>query len=206
MSVPGLAPRPIRRILYWLGSTSFWLAGHILWRLKVTGTWHIPKTGPVIVAGNHISFYDPPMIGASIPRPAYFFAKQQLFEIPVFGWCIRQVNAFPVRREERDVSALKTAQRLLESGEVLVLFPEGTRSRTGRLGKAKAGVGMLAAKTGAVVIPTYIHNSDKMKQFRKLEIHFGFPLKYEGHEDYQQFSNVILEKIRQMQEEVLRVA
>jgi len=203
---PGLAPRPLRRVLYIVGRALFLSAGSLIWRLKILGACHIPMKGAVIIASNHLSLFDPPLVGASLPRPAYFFAKQQLFEIPVLGWLIRQVNAFPVRREERDISAFKTAQRLLLSGEALVLFPEGTRSRDGRIGSAKPGVGMLAAKTGASVVPTYVHNTHRMNRFKKVEVHFGRPLRFEGHRDYQHFADVILDEIRRMQKEVEHVS
>lgn len=206
MSTASLAPRWVRRCLYWIGRTSFLVAGRLVWRLEVSGAERIPREGAAIIACNHISFLDPPMVGASLPRPVHFIAKQQLFEIPLLGWLILQVNAFPVRREERDVSAFKTAQRLLESGESVVLFPEGTRSRTGEIGHAKPGVGMLAYTTGALVIPTYVHNTNEMKRFKKIRVCFGAPMRFEGHRDYQHFSDAVLDEIRRMRREVQHVS
>jgi 1-acyl-sn-glycerol-3-phosphate acyltransferase len=201
-----LAPAWIRRCLYAMGQTLSYLAGRFLWRLTVEGSERVPHQGAVIIACNHLSLADPPLVGASISRPVHFIAKQQLFEIPLFGWLIRQVNAFPVRREERDVSAFKTAQRILESGQIVVLFPEGTRSRTGKIGRAKPGVGMLASKTKAVVIPTCLDNTQHMKKFKKIRIRFGWPMRFDGQLDYQQFSDAILNEVRKMQEEMHRVA
>jgi 1-acyl-sn-glycerol-3-phosphate acyltransferase len=206
VSAARLAPRWVRRCLYWLGRMSFLAAGRLVWRLKVSGADRVPLRGGAIIACNHISLLDPPMVGASISRPVHFIAKQQLFEIPVLGWLISQVNAFPVRREERDVSAFKTARRLLKSGEAVVLFPEGTRSRTGKIGKAKPGVGMLASRTGALVIPTYVHNTNEMRRFKRIRVCFGAPMRFEGHRDYQHFSDAVLDAIRRMQEEVQRVS
>ena len=206
VSGPGLAPRPIRRILYALGRGLFLFLGFLFWRIKVLGSRNIPQKGAVIIASNHISFFDPPFVGISVPRTVHFIAKQQLFEVPILGWLIRQVNAIPVRREEHDVSVFKTAQRLLESGEAIVMFPEGTRSRTGHIGKAKPGVGMLAAKTGACVVPAYVHNTDQINRFKKVEVHFAPPLQFEGHRDYQHFADAVLEEVRRMQKEVERVS
>jgi len=149
---------------------------------------------------------DPPIVGSAIVRPVHYIAKQQLFEIPILGWLIRQVNAFPVRREEHDVTAFKTAQRLLRSGEGVVLFPEGTRSRSGKLGRAKAGVGMLAAKTKAWVIPTYLHNTWNLWKFKKIVICFGRPFRFDEGSNYEQFSNQILDEIKKIQKEVGHVS
>lgn len=201
MRQESFAPEWIRRCLYALGKNLFYYSGRLIWRLDVKGSERIPAKGPAIIACNHISFADPPIVGASIFRPMHFIAKQQLFEVPILGWLIRQVNAFPVRREERDVSAFKAAQRLLESGEAVLLFPEGTRSRSGKLGKAKPGVGMLAAKTGAPVVPACVHNTPNMKRFKKLSVRFGEPLSYDPRLDYQQFSDAVLARILKMQEE-----
>ena len=201
-SRPPLAPVWARRCLYSLGRSFFYVAGRLVWRMSVKGRENIPRQGGVIITCNHMSLADPPLVGASAPRPVHFIAKQQLFEIPVLGWLILQVNAFPIRREERDVSAFKTAQRLLEAGEAVVLFPEGTRSRSGSMGRAKAGVGMLAAKSGAVVVPTCVHNTQHMNKFKKISVHFGHPMKYDGHMDYQRFSDAVLEEIRRMWEKI----
>ncbi len=137
--------RPIAAALmrWWLG-------------LQVRGAEHVPAAGAVLVVSNHQSVLDPPLIGASTSRTLHFMAKVELFGIPGFGWLIRNLNAHPVRREGSDPKALKTAARLLEEGEALLAFPEGTRSRDGSLGEGKPGIGMLAVLTEAPVVPTYV--------------------------------------------------
>jgi 1-acyl-sn-glycerol-3-phosphate acyltransferase len=172
----------------------------IFWRMRIIGRDNVPMQGAVILAANHVSLADPPILGSAFPRPINFMAKQELFEIPFLGWLIRQVNAFPVKREEHDIGAFKTAQRLLKSQQVLILFPEGHRSRTGELGAAKSGVGMLAAKSGCGVVPCYVHNSGRLLKFRKLCVHFDkviYPLE---NQTYQEFSEEVMNKIRQLKE------
>jgi len=124
--------------------------------LRVRGAEHIPSSGPALIVSNHQSLLDPPAIGGAARRQIYFLAKAELFRIPLFGRLIRAVHARPVRREGSDPRALRTATLLLEEGKALLIFPEGTRSLDGRLGEAKAGVGMLAVKSGAPVVPAYV--------------------------------------------------
>ena len=124
--------------------------------LRVRGAEHIPSSGPALIVSNHQSILDPPVIGGAVRRQIYFLAKAELFRIPLFGWLFRTLHARPVRREGSDPRALRTAALLLEEGKALLIFPEGTRSPDGRLGEAKAGVGMLAVKSGAPVVPAYV--------------------------------------------------
>jgi 1-acyl-sn-glycerol-3-phosphate acyltransferase len=174
-------------------------------RRRVYGSENIPKAGAVIFASNHISNADPPLVGSSIPRTIHFMAKEELFKIPVLGWFISQTNAFPIRRWERDVSAFKTAQRILSMGEALILFPEGTRQRHGRFGKPKPGVGMLAQKSGAVVVPVYVHNSDKLLSFQPLLVCFGKPMAAEGETDYGAFAHRVMDAIKDLKDQYARV-
>jgi len=124
--------------------------------LRVKGAEHIPSSGPALIVSNHQSILDPPVIGGAARRQIYFLAKAELFRIPLFGWVFRALHARPVRREGADPRALRTAALLLEEGKALLVFPEGTRSLDGRLGEGKAGVGMLAVRSGAPVVPAYI--------------------------------------------------
>src|SRR3989338_3536248 len=115
-------------ILYFLGKHFTGLLFDLLWRRRVRGREHIPSPGQaVIFAANHRSLADPNLVGSAIPYPVHYFAKEELFRILLLGWYIRRVNAFPVSRTETDIGAVKTAQRILEAGEGLVLFPEGGR-------------------------------------------------------------------------------
>jgi 1-acyl-sn-glycerol-3-phosphate acyltransferase len=157
----------------------------LLFRLEPRGREHIPATGAVLLVSNHSSVLDPPLIGAVCPRPLTFMAKAELFRIPMFGRLIRALNARPVRREGSDARALKDALRLLEDGRALLVFPEGTRGPEGALREPKAGVGMLAALSGAPVVPVYVSGSGQalprgaaMVRPAKVVVRFGEPLRF----------------------------
>lgn len=137
-----------RWLLRWLQSP----AGGVV----SVGLERFPESGPVILAVNHVSFLDPIMAGLSCVRPLHFMARASLFDTPVFGQLIGRVNAFPVEREGDPRAALRACGEHLDNGEVVLMFPEGTRSRTGRLGEIKGGVGLLASRHRAAVLPLYL--------------------------------------------------
>lgn len=131
----------------------------LLFRLEARGTEHVPATGPVLLVANHSSVLDPPLVGGMTPRRLTFLAKAELFGIPGFGWLIRRLGAQPLRREGADPSALRTAQRVLQDGGALLVFPEGTRGEEGVLREAKPGAALLAMQTGVPVVPVYVRGS-----------------------------------------------
>ena len=145
---------------------------------EVHGREHVPKTGAVIVASNHISFWDPLLVGTAAMREQHFLAKEELFRGPL-GWLIRAYNAIPIRRGTADLTGLAKARDVLRAGRSLILFPEGTRSRGGELRPARPGLGVLAVSTDALVVPTCILGSDRSGKwlFRqaKLRVDFGPP-------------------------------
>ncbi len=190
-------------LLYSVGKNLQAMAFKLLWRRKVQGLENVPPFGtPVIFAGNHRSLTDPSNVGSSLPYPIFYFAKEELFRVPLLGWYIRRVNSFPVRRTENDIGAFKTAVHVLEHGGGLMLFPEGGRRLDpSQQWKAKAGVGMLACKTGARVIPVGIKNADRLRRFASLEVIFGkpiFPPKTESHEDYQRLADEVMARIKEL--------
>lgn len=191
---------PLGRALYALGYVFFLALYKTVWRVRVAGRENVPREGGLIIAANHASWGDPPLVGCTMPRVIHFLAKQELFEVPGFGWLIRQVNAVPIKRVERDVGAFRTAQRILARGGVLIVFPEGTRQRAGGLGRPKAGVGMLAAKTGRPVVPVYIHDTHHLLSFRRIHVYYGAPMTANGDADYQEFSNKVMAAIAAMRE------
>ncbi len=153
----------------------------LLFRLKASGRDNLPAGG-CVVACNHISLLDPPVIGCSLPiaRRVHFMAKDELFKIPVFGWFITRMGAFPVRRGMSDRSAIREAIRLLKSGETVGMFPEGTRSKTGQLGIPQPGMAMLAVKAGVPVVPAAIIGTNKLFRdgclFPPITVKFGRPI------------------------------
>jgi 1-acyl-sn-glycerol-3-phosphate acyltransferase len=145
-----------------------------VWRLHAVGTEHVPRTGPLIVARNHISFFDPPSLGVALPRPLYYMAKQELFDIPLFGPTIRATNAFPVDRSRGDIGAIKRTVEMLRAGHAVAIFPEGGRNKDGQA-KVRPGVALLAALSGAPVVPAYIDGTQGVRQFRPITVVFGEP-------------------------------
>lgn len=159
----------------------------LLFRIEARGTGHIPRSGPVLIAANHLSVLDPPIVGAAAPRPLHFLAKAELFSIPLFGRLLARVNARPVKREGADPTALRTALRVLEAGQALLVFPEGTRGQEGTLKEGKAGAGMLALLSGAPVVPAYIEGTGRvlprgrwLPRLGKVRVSFGPPLAFAG--------------------------
>lgn len=152
------------------------------------------------MAANHASLADPPLVGSSLHRPVYFMAKEELFRVPILGFLIKRVNAFPIRRKEGDVGAFRTAQEILNSGGALTVFPEGRRQRNGRMGRPRAGVALLAAKTGAPVVPVYVHNTNKLFHFPRLTVLFGSPLRIGENENHETFAHRIMEQIGKLKE------
>ena len=136
-------------------------------RVRIEGALdEIPSSGPVILAANHISNADPVILGAwltkSLGRRIHWLGKKELFEWPVIGWVARNGGIHPVDRAAADVDALRTAQRVLVEGQVLMIFPEGTRSPTGELQPPKDGLAMLALRTDAPIVPIGISNTDRV--------------------------------------------
>ncbi len=132
---------------------------------EVKGREHVPRTGGLVVASNHVSFWDPPLIGAVLPREVHYLAKEELFSTPVFGWLIRSYNAIPIRRGRVDLSGMARAIEVLRRGEVMLMFPEGSRMRDGELHPARPGVGMMAVNADVPVVPCYVSGSSRPRQW-----------------------------------------
>jgi 1-acyl-sn-glycerol-3-phosphate acyltransferase len=152
-----------------------------LYKIEVIGKENIPTTGGVLICSNHIDNLDPPLVGISSPRPIHFMAKEELFRLPILKSLLPSIQAFPVRRGMSDKQALRTGLQLLKDGKVLGLFPEGTRSRTGELGKGLAGAGFFALRTEAHVVPCAIIGP--YKPFKKLKVVFGKPVDFQEIKD-----------------------
>jgi 1-acyl-sn-glycerol-3-phosphate acyltransferase len=124
--------------------------------LRFTGIEHIPAAGPLIIAPSHVTYADPVLVSIPVRRPVYYMAWDVLFQIPVFSWMIRRLRAFPVDIESADPRATREAVRLLDAGEVVMIFPEGSRSLDGRLQRFKLGAFRLACSRGVPILPVTI--------------------------------------------------
>lgn len=146
----------------------------------------VPRTGPLILAANHTSYGDPPMIGGAVPRPICYLARESLFQIPVFTSLIRTLNAVPIDRDGVSPAGLRTVLDLLDHGRAVLLFPEGTRSLDGSILPAKTGVGLTVMKSGAPVVPVRVFGLHELWGRRKIlprpghiAIKFGMPLRFD---------------------------
>jgi 1-acyl-sn-glycerol-3-phosphate acyltransferase len=137
-------------------------------RWHVEGRENVPRKGPLIVVSNHLNNIDPPLLGASVPRTVLFMAKQELFEPRWVRAIVEGYGAFPVRRGQIDRKSLRQALDKLKRGEVVGVFPEGSRSRDRKLQLPQPGAALLAIHSGAPVLPVGIAGSDQMKGFRSI--------------------------------------
>ena len=124
--------------------------------LRLTGTEHIPRLGPVVIVPNHQTYADPVLVTIPVRRPIYYMAWNRLFDIRGLNWMIRRLRAFPVQIESRDPRATREAVRLLQAGEAVMIFPEGSRSLDGRVGRFKPGAFRLAVSLGVPILPVTI--------------------------------------------------
>jgi 1-acyl-sn-glycerol-3-phosphate acyltransferase len=185
----------------------------LLFRNRVTGAENVPKTGPVILAGNHVSTLDPPLVATGVWRSTNCMAKEELFKNPLFAAYIRQLGAFPVKRGTPDRSALKVAYEILERGEPLLIFPEGTRSETGELKEPELGIGMIAYRSGAPVVPAYVWGTDQVMpkgggfRLARIGVTYGQPMRFvapegkkPGREEYETAAQQVMAAIADLRD------
>ncbi len=190
------------------------------WILRViapgdaTGVENIPDRGPFILASNHFSFFEPPILAVYSPREIHFMAKKSLFSIPLFGQLIASLNSIPINRGSTDVTGLNRAADLLRGGEPLLIFPEGGRNKTFKLREARGGIGYLVMATGLPVVPAYIRNSNQILQCllrkRRISVAFGPPFlpdpettKLERKEAHRRIGQAVMSRIALLEQEVL---
>jgi glycerol-3-phosphate dehydrogenase (NAD(P)+) len=173
----------VNPLVYWIVRGLLQPFFHVYFRMSRMGREHIPADGPVIFAANHRSFLDPFVIACMSRRPLYYVAKKELFSGRLTAWFLNSLGAFPIDRGHADEDAMGTAREILQRGDCVLIFPEGTRIRPGTLGAPKRGVGRLALETGAPVIPVaVIGTEDIRKKWRirphKVSIRAGAPLRF----------------------------
>ena len=202
------------KTFYQTGKSLTWLIFKLIFRIRVRGQENIPAEGPFILATNHISYYDPPLSGSFFKRPVHFMAKQELFNSKLFGGILRRVNALPIRRGVFDRAALETCLGVLERGEALTIFPEGTRAKTDRFLPAKPGIGMVATRARVPIVPAYIHGSNRLKDCflgrERMTITYGKPISAEevaafesNKQGYQALAEAVMERIAALKAERL---
>jgi 1-acyl-sn-glycerol-3-phosphate acyltransferase len=158
----------LRPALYWPARTVVAGIALLITRVEVVGREKVPRRGALILASNHLNNADPPILVIISPRRLVFMAKHEALRWPIFGLFIRLAGAFPVRRFEADIGALRQASRILHEGEVLVMFPEGTRSREARLGSAHPGTALVALRTGAPILPIGVSGTETISVSKAL--------------------------------------
>ncbi|MCU0312845.1 MAG: 1-acyl-sn-glycerol-3-phosphate acyltransferase [Solirubrobacteraceae bacterium] len=168
--------RGVNRVLLRLARLTMTPFFRVWFRLGRIGREHLPKDGPLILAANHRSFLDPFVIGAMVDRPIYFVAKKELFTKPgLYGrlasWFISSLGAFPIDRGTGDADSMRTAREILERGDAVMIFPEGTRVRPGPLGHPRRGVGRLALETGAAVAPVAVIGTETIRRGWRIRPH-----------------------------------
>lgn len=176
------------KLIYRLGWLSFRFFYWFFFRWTIYHRERVPLEGPVILASNHASFLDPPLVGTPIHREINYLARESLFHVPFVGWLIRQWNSVPVDRDGGGGRGLKAILNRLKKGGAIILFPEGTRTSTGDLLPARSGIGLTVIKSTAPVVPVRIFGSYeafnrhmKIPRFfiRKVEVKYGEPLFFE---------------------------
>ncbi|MEW6621604.1 MAG: lysophospholipid acyltransferase family protein [Bacillota bacterium] len=193
-------------MLYSVLKKLFYFIFEYLCRWQVTGIGRIPETGPIIIISNHVSYWDPIVLGVISKRQVYFMAKAELFRIPVFSSILRGLGAFPVDRKKSDRAALRAAAEVLERGDVLGMFPEGTRIRTGELGEFKLGAVLIAAKSKTPIVPVALQGTSKIFSrgwFRPFKVAVGNPYYWDDMEERKLTSKELQEITNNIKEQIL---
>lgn len=189
-------------MLYTIIKNIFYFIYSCIFPTTVKGKENIPEHGAVIFASNHLSNWDPMLVGTFISRRLAFMAKEELFEVPVLKTILTNANTFPVKRGVSDMGAIRTALKVLKSDNCVCMFPEGTRSKDGKLHKGASGVALLAAKSKATVIPVAITGTFKAKPFHRLTITYGKPMKFDeqkpNKEKLDEFTEKVMQEIASM--------
>lgn len=198
---------------YWLGYHLSRLLAQLFFGFRIIHRERMIQTGPVILASNHQSFFDPPLVGNAADRPIFFLAKKSLMEVPLLGWLLPKLNVIPVNLEGGDRSALKALIRILKAGDCALVFPEGTRTPDGSLQPAEPGLGLIIAKTRTPVVPARIFGAfdawpigGKIRLFRRITVVVGEPIYFSeadlaggGKELYLRLSQRVMDAIAALQ-------
>ena len=199
-------------MFYWFVKGVFHPFVRLYLGLTREGLEHLPRRGPAIVISNHASYLDPILLGSAAPRPIHFIVLQRMFDLLLLRWFYWGMGTIPVRTEGQDSRGIKRALRLLSSGRLLGIFPEGTRSDDGEIGEPRLGAAMIAALSGAPVVPAWIEGAREVLPVggsfpaaRPVHVRFGPPLRYDraaragDREGLRRFARDMIEAIRSLQ-------
>jgi 1-acyl-sn-glycerol-3-phosphate acyltransferase len=201
---------------YFIGEKFTLFLTKLIYRMKVFGQENIPQKGGFILASNHISYFDPPFVGAWTKREVYFMAKQELFRNPISRWFFHNTNSLPVKRGLFDRKAIEVCVNTAKSGHGMTIFLEGTRAKSGNFLSPKPGIGMIVKQLDCPIVPAYIHGSNRLGACfigrEKLSVRYGkpfdpgwadqFPASKEG---YSAIAHEVMDKIKALQQETLAV-
>ena len=167
--------RPKRTPIYTIVVAIYHIVARLVFRMKIVGRENMPADANYIIMGNHVSLLDPLTLALCSPgREIHFMGKKELFQNRFLAFLWKQVHAFPVDRGNMDMAAMRTAMKIIKSGETLGIFPEGTRSKNGEMGPLLSGASVLALKSGVEVVPVYI--AGRYRAFRRMHVMIGTPI------------------------------
>ena len=192
--------------LYRFSKASINVFSRLFFRAKAIGTRNVPRSGPLIIACNHVSFLDPPVMGSFAPRDISYMAKKELFELPVFGGLLRGLGAYPVDREGSAAAAIKRSVEVLREGGCIGIFPEGGRNPDGSK-EVRQGVALLASLGKAPVVPAAIVGSQNAKKLGEIKVAFGEPIALPSdrkatREDLAKFTDEVMSAIRALEKSI----
>lgn len=199
-------------MFYWFVKGIFYPFARLYLNLTRDGLEHLPRRGPAIVASNHTSYMDAVILGSATPRPVHFLVLRRMYDLLLLRWFYWGMGTIPVRAEGQDSAGIKQALRSLSAGRVVGIFPEGTRSADGQLSAARQGAAMLAALSGAPVVPAYIDGARDSLPVggvfplpARVHVRFGPPLRFpketrrKNRDALSDFSSALLDAIARLQ-------
>lgn len=186
--------------------------GWLFFRYRTVGVANVPREGGILVAANHASYLDIPILGCGLPRRAAYLGRQDLFPIPGLRWLCEWLGWIPIRISRLDREGFAKAIGLIKRGKAVVIYPEGTRSMTGRLGPGRPGIGVIVAETGCSVLPVYLKGTydvlppgAKWVRLRPITVIFGKPIDFKadaerckGKEFYKHVSRTVMGRIAEL--------
>jgi 1-acyl-sn-glycerol-3-phosphate acyltransferase len=203
-----------QRLWYRLCQFTLKILGVVVYHVRYWGVKNIPRKGGVLVVANHQSFFDPLLVGTGCPRPVSYVARESLFRFKPFGWFISSVNAFPIDREGIGLGGIKEALKRLKRGEMVLIFPEGTRTRDGEIGRFRPGFTTLAVRSKSAILPVAIEGaylcwpkSQLLPGLGHIRVRYGQPILPEefAHLDERELLQLVESRIRQCYAQLRRL-